>query len=287
MKKLIILVMFISSLQAQAGLKITSFNLKWFGTGGELSGKSSDEYRGPWITEFINKYLIASDIILFQEVVDTKKLISLLGNLKYECQTYEGSGSRHQHLVLCHRAEFKFIPERDDDNLIFEDIASINNSKLRPAISGVITNAKSGEALLHILGVHLKAGRLEGQMREMQTQLLAGRILSFKDKTPVVVLGDFNTYPKEISGSAGADLEKMDELYEQADLKRVMHDFRYTFKSFNYGHLFDHFWISNKLNIQSVDVFQACNTTNSKLYRYRNTSFYNRFVYQYRSAVIR
>ncbi|EQC47985.1 endonuclease/exonuclease/phosphatase family protein [Bacteriovorax sp. Seq25_V] len=278
MKKIIITVFAMAALHANASLKITSFNLKWFGSGGELSGKNSDEYRAPWLSEFIAKYLSTTEVILFQEVVDTQKLINLMASLNFDCHTYLGSGSRHQHLVLCHTDKYSFSPEEGDDNNIFEDIATINGSKLRPAISGVIKEKKSKKFLAHVLGVHLKAGKREGQMREIQTQLLTERIKSYKDKLPVILLGDFNSYPKEFSGAPVGDLERMDELYQEVGLKRVKHNFKNTFKSFNYGHLFDHFWISNQLNIKSVDVFEACNNNNSKLYRYRNLSFYNRFI---------
>lgn len=273
------LILLLSSLNVHAQVSITSLNLKWFGIGAELSGKSSDEYRGPRLSEFISSYLKKTNIFVFQEVVDKAQLTEVLNPLNFKCYSYNKRLSKHQYVVVCLDQNYDIMPEENDNNIFFEDIEDVENSKLRPAISGLVIETTSKKPLFHLLGVHLKAGKQEGQIRKIQNELLSKRISSFNDKYPVILTGDFNSYIKEDAIDIEIDdIGSMDEIYQQAGLKRVAHNYRYTYKSFNYGYLFDHFYVSKNLNFSKINVFSACNFSNSSSQRFENINFYNRFI---------
>lgn len=275
MKLLLILLININIL---AATRVSTFNLKWFGIGGELSGRYSDEYRGPWLKEFLTTYLDKTDIFVFQEVVDKALLSSTLSELSFNCMSYSSSGSKHQYVVVCLKNHLSILPEESDSNIVFEDIANVDNTKLRPAISGIIINSKTRAPLFHLLGIHLKAGKLESELRAKQVGLLAQRINSYNDKIPTILLGDFNSYQMSEDSLVLNDLETFDTILEQANLFRVKHKYNYTFKSFNYGYLFDHVYLSNKTSYSNVEVFSACNQSFSNSTRFNNISFYNRFI---------
>lgn len=261
-----------------ASTTVTTFNLKWFGLGGELSGRQADEYRGPWLKEFLQEYLSKTQIFIFQEVVDKTLLSSLMQEMGFGCSSYNHTTSKHQFVVVCMTSEFSILPEDDDNNISFEEVGEVDNSKLRPAISGIILNSKTRKPLFHLLGVHLKAGKLEGETRQKQAKLLAERISSYSDKLPVVLIGDFNTYEKAEGEIEIDDFETLDSIFESAYLKRVKHQFRHSYKSFNYGFLFDHVYLSENTNYSNVSIFSACNQSFSNSQRYKNINFYNRFI---------
>lgn len=266
------------SLTSLAGTRVTTLNLKWFGVGGELSGKFSDEYRSPWLKEFLKEYLTSTELFIFQEVVDLELLGTLMKQLDFNCHSYSNKSSKHQYVVICLKSTLAIVPEAGDDNIVFEEVASVDNSKLRPAISGVVINSQTKSPLFHVLGVHLKAGKFESELRIKQVKLLAQRVSEFKDKIPTILLGDFNSYSIKENEFQIDDLASFDSILNNVNLSRVNHHFRFSFKSFNYGYLFDHIYLSSNLEFSNIDIFSACNQSFSNSTRYKNISFYNRFI---------
>ena len=188
------------------GVKIATLNLQWFGLGGEFSGTLSDEYRGPWIKEFISIELRDVDVVVFEEIVDVNAFEDLM-QPNFKCVSYHHSSPYHQHVVLCHKSHLEFVKEKDDDNYAFEDSAL--NPMARPALHGVLKR-RNGKALLRIFGVHLKAFPNETKTRLQQLAKIASRIKSLKDGLPVAILGDFNSHIAKVTKLKKDDWEYID-----------------------------------------------------------------------------
>jgi len=260
-------------------ITFTSFNIRWFGLGGEFSGLPSDEYRSKWLKEFITNNLATSDVIVFEEIVDVTSLANDVLGQGWACVTYHHPEPRHQHVVLCHKDRFEFVKESDDDNFAIESIA-IDPVKSRPGLSGVL-KLKDGRPLAHVVGLHLKADPEHSATRMGQAEQLSSRLKQFSDGLPVVVLGDYNTHPAALTGAAKDDEMLIDEVFakNEAGLTHVPNPFEFTYHLPEHGAKLDHIWVSSSLLRDSkIDVFSVCNSEAKEGVRFTDLMFYNRFV---------
>ena len=268
-----------SPVATSENITFTSFNIRWFGLGGEFSGLPGDEYRSKWLKEFITTNLAASDVIVFQEIVDVMALTKDVLAQGWGCVTYDHPEPRHQHVVLCHKDRFEFVQEKDDDNFAIETIA-IDPIKSRPGLAGIL-RLKNGRSLAHVVGLHLKADPEHSATRMGQAEQLSVRLKEFSDGLPVVVLGDYNTHPAASTGAAKDDEILIDEVLAkyEAGLSHVPNPFAFTYHLPEHGARLDHIWVSSSLLRDSkIDVFSVCNSEAKEGARFTDLMFYNRFV---------
>lgn len=189
------------------GLTVTSFNIKWYGIGGRIRGRSKDERRDHILSKFFREKLSRTDVFVFQEIVDTKRLAKLVPN--YLCSSYKKRNPRHQHIVICARKNLSVI----FDTLYEMDL---NNPGLRPAM--VASIKLKNEEILKVYGVHLKAKSEESDSRIEQMNKLV-EISSFD--TPTLIIGDFNTYEAALTGKDTDDDILIDEILDDFDFVQV------------------------------------------------------------------
>jgi len=256
---------------------IATFNVKWFGLGGEISGTQRDEFRGPWIKEYISKNLSQSQAILFQEIVDVDKLKHLMAELNMSCHSYDNSRRNHQHVALCLDNDFSLEKESFEENYAFEEL-DVTGGSLRPGLRGLIVERRTRKKLFHIMGVHLKANSQSSTTRIKQVKIIAQELNKRKSRIPYVVLGDFNTYNSTMNGRSKDDKNVFDEILSQVKLKYVAHKNEYTYRSKSTKLLLDHAWVSQSVEISSVKVGKSCNHYSRSATRFDSSNFFNRFV---------
>jgi endonuclease/exonuclease/phosphatase family metal-dependent hydrolase len=246
---LVILCLGLFSIQeAKSGenLRITTFNLKFYGIGAEQGGGFQDEYRDPWLHQFIEQNLSASEVIVFEEVVDVPRLEALLGE-SFRCLSYQNSDPKHQHVVLCHHQQFTFVPVEVKAPYTIDAVAF---KHYRPAIWGKLVDPQ-GKNLAYLVGVHLKAKPEGHELRLQQAQVIGQYLATLQQDIPIIILGDFNTY--------GDDVSLISQLWAPLHLSHVPQE-QLTYRYGSYASTFDHFWISDHhTQIQSISVDGPCN----------------------------
>lgn len=262
---------------AASSLKITTFNIRWYGLGGEISGHRSDEYRDPFLKEFLSTKYINTDIFVFQEIIDTPRLSDLMDELGHQCVTYNHEQFNHQHLMICLKKTLDIIPEKGDDDYNFPLLE--NRPYMRPAVYGKVIDRFSKKPLLHLVGLHLKAGRFANDERNEQVENLVKRVKEYKDaKIPLVVAGDLNTYRNSSDESRESDLNVLGRAFGKVNLTRRTSDYDYTYRGNSGGNVFDHVYVSQENTSKYVSIWQACGGSNSKDKRFDNLSWYKRFI---------
>jgi len=269
--------------QAKTRLNVVTFNIRWYGLGGDFSGTGS-EYRDPSIREFITTYLSNADLILFEEIVDVRRFYNNVIRDFMNCITYDHPSSKHQHVVLCYKKDFKFIKEPDDKNYALESVA-FNSDRYRPALHGILVH-QSGRALAHVIGLHLKAYPEKTDVRLQQTAILAKRLNELGNRLPVIVLGDMNSHSPSENGQYKNDYELMQDVFDRnhAGVMRVPNNYP-TFRNDQQQHILDHVWVSYGVSVpQKPWVFKACwdqrrtVQTRASSRNYENLAYYNRYV---------
>ena len=230
-------------------ISITTFNIKFYGLNGVFGGPAGSETRDSKIKAHLNRHQLWTDVMVFQEIVDVDALKTLVGT-DYLCKSYEHSDKSHQHVVLCHKKKFTFVPASDDDNFALE---AVSMDKYRPAVHGVLVN-KKGRRLVHIFGVHLKAQPNFSDMRLQQMGVVGDYLKSRTDSEPAIILGDFNTYHD--------DPEKMSEILadDGIDMKQAVNSYNFTYRSGSNGSKLDRIWHSSALQVsEPAKVAGPCN----------------------------
>ncbi len=254
-------------LQAR-NITITTFNIKLYGIGGEWAGTPEDEYRDPWLQEFLGQVGFNSDVILFQEIVDVNRLQNLMGT-NYNCLSYFHPRPKHQKVALCHKTTFGFVKEVIDDNFIIEEVAL---GKYRPALWGVLTDNKK-IPLMHIVGVHLKARPSSAAKRDKQMEIISKKIGELNDQLPIIVLGDFNSFDQT------GDEQMIQEWLRPHSLIPMEIEGNNTYITWQYQNKFDHIFASESLTpIRPVQISGPCNNETLKGIRFNDVPFYNRFI---------
>lgn len=260
-----------------SSLKITTFNLRWYGLGGEISGQRSDEYRDPFITEFLSTKYINTDIFLFQEVIDTERLGQLMNGLGHHCVSYRHEQFNHQHLMICLKKSLDIVPEKGDDDYTYPLIE--NRPYLRPALYGQVIDRYSKKPLIHLVGLHLKAGPSSIDARLEQVNNLNKRVLEYRQNNlPVVIAGDLNTYRNSRYEDKESDLVVLGDAFKSIDVTRRTSDYDYTYRNGGSGNVFDHFYVSDKTETKYVEIWRACGGSSRNTKRLENLSWYQRFI---------
>ncbi len=273
MKYLLLAFFLICQLTYATSVKLTTFNIKWFGLGGWPGGSSENEERIPSLKQFWKDHLMDKDVIMFQEIVDTELFVNEVTPEDYRCISYDHKWQKHQHVMICHKDKFIFKKEVGDDNFIIDDVSLW---RYRPAISGMLTD-QNGNGLLHLIGVHLKAGTDSSLKRISQVEHIAETIEKFEDNLPVIVLGDFNSHISPYNGELEDDTTIFSGILFPLGLNWIKNNFG-TYATKWSSRTFDHFWISSDLEIvENLSVFEACNRASDEQ-GLLNISVYNRQI---------
>lgn len=262
------------SLHAHA-YKISTFNVEWYGLGGKMDGKPADEKRDANLKQVVEKSLQGSDVIVFQEVVDTKRLASKVVPESWTCKTYPHPDKIHQHVVMCAQPDLKLTRESSDNNDIIDDVADIGG-KARPALHFVVTDRKNKE-LFRVVGVHLKAYPEEFKKRDTQAKAIATYLKKLKSEIPVIVTGDFNTFTATETGGREDDAEMLAASFEKANLQEISGDYN-TYKTLKHSNHFDRFWVSDSLQTGDIHVLKYCQLDEKKAADATKIEWYNNNV---------
>jgi endonuclease/exonuclease/phosphatase family metal-dependent hydrolase len=237
-------------------LSIATFNLRWYGLGGDLFGAFGSETRTETMRAFIDEHMQGFDVLVFQEVVDVALFEEELMP-DHTCATYEGFTGKHQHVVVCHTDAVSFQLEPDDDDFALE---ALNLGSLRPGVHGRLV-AQDGEPLAHLVAVHLKAREDSTDKRLQQAQILADRVDTLDDGLPVILIGDFNTHRADVTGRPEGDEVLMGEILEASGrVQRVEQGVVHTYRERDgVGFRLDQAWIDPSITVLDVQVPGACN----------------------------
>ena len=264
MKLITICFYLLLSIQANA-LTVTSLNIEWFGRGGIISGSVADEYRIQRLRDFLLNQLPASDVLVFQEIIAVDLLQDSFP--EYDCKTY-APRANHQHVVMC------ALNKINTDFFEIEDV-DLGSYGLRPGSGLVVPYGKRRlfrkRKTLHIIGVHLKAGRFETDIRLEQIQ----EIIKSQDLgSSTLIIGDFNSYPAERTERELGDEELINQILSPLRFKQAPYEGS-TFLS-RYPRRFDHAWYRG-INLESVAIYGPCKEESVER-PYEDFSFYNRFI---------
>ena len=244
-------------------LKVSTFNIRWFGLGGTMEGSLNDEKRGQNLKDFINTVskIGQSDVIALQEIVDQEKVRTFFP--QHTCTGYTHTNEKHQYVMICVKKPMKLVLDAGDDNYTWEDVADITiegtNMRLRPAVHGVVQDA-NGVKLAHVVAVHLKAEPEETEVRLEQINRLKKHMDNgYKDKLPVVITGDFNAHIKSVTKLKTDDYLMMSEIFKKGS-KPMNHieNLEHTYRSGTTHHTLDHYWISKDLKSTVPAVWPEC-----------------------------
>jgi hypothetical protein len=282
-------VLFASSSFAKT-MTVATFNIKWYGLGGSMSGSFEDEYRESTLKSFFDRHLEGMDAILFQEIVDVEGLKRDVVSEDFNCYDYDHSDARHQSVVLCLKKPLRFVPHPDDEDLAIEDVA-MGRHKSRPALHGLIVEGRRN--LAYFIGVHLKAYPGETDQRLQQTQIIADYIDRAHRSYPIVVAGDFNSHISPMNGQDDDDKYLMATVFRdyETGIKLVDHELK-TYRSRSYNYQLDQFYLSRSLRVVSdMDSFGPCNnedqaSTNGKEGQAYDLRWYNEHISDHCPLVI-
>lgn len=269
----LILMFFISGIEAKESkttFTITSFNIKFY-------AYHDVEKRDPYLQDFLKKSVPDSDLIVFEEIVDTSRIKNILP-ANWECLSYVAPYEGHQHVVICHSDRFKFVREPSDDNDLIDEVAGAKGS-LRPAVTAIVTD-KEGKQLFRLVGVHLKASPEYSKTRLEQAAIIADYLKKVDSKLPVVIAGDFNTYFSPLNKETENDKDLILKAFNQNQLNlRLINNDLFTFRS-SYGQgQFDHFFVSDSMKAtKPVKIFEMCNAESTTGDGLLNLAYYNEHI---------
>lgn len=190
-------------------LKVSSFNIKCFGTNGVYQGDFGTETRSGAVKDFFSENLFDSDVVFFQEILDRDLLKSLLPN-NFKVLTYEHSFNKHQFILVAYRFKtckinkIEKIPE-----------TAINTTVSRPAIyTSITTLYQSLPKTFNIVGVHIKSGDKKEHLRDYQVSTILSYLKANKLTDNLIVLGDFNI-------TSDDEKTRLDEKFKTINLKRA------------------------------------------------------------------
>lgn len=258
-----------ASTEAQTKITITAFNIRFYGLHGTPPEDMNDyappvpkeETRDPYLKKFFKDSIPASDFFVLEEIIDVPRLKTLLP-AGWDCVSYNNTSPSHQHVVLCHSPKYAFEKEPTDDNYLIDEVAGVKRT-LRPAVTAIVTDLH-GKQLFRLVGVHLKASPSYSKLRVEQSGIISDYLEKLKNsKLPVVITGDFNTYPVASNRETEDDTKLILDAFNKnhLDIKRIPNDLL-TFRStYGYSAQFDHFYMSNSLTpTKPIKVFEVCNT---------------------------
>ncbi len=257
-----------ASTEAQTKITVTAFNIRFYGLHGSTPAEPNEytpsvpkeETRDPYLKQFLKDSIPASDFFVFEEIVDVPRLKTLLP-AGWGCISYDNPSPSHQHVVLCHSSKYAFEKEPTDDNFLIDEVAGVKKT-LRPAVTAIVTDLH-GKQLFRLVGVHLKASPTYSKLRVEQAGMISDYLTKVKNtKLPVVITGDFNTYPASSNRETQDDTTLILDAFNEGNLnmKRIPNDLLTFRSSYGYSAQFDHFYMSNSLtSTKPLKVFDVCN----------------------------
>lgn len=260
-------------------LKLTTFNIEWYGLGGDMKGSPQDETRDNTIREFLETHYADTDVFAFEEITDVERLERKVLPAGWSCLSYDHPNPKHQHVVLCHGPNIDFVNDPNDDNNIIEE-ASLDPEKSRPALHILLRSKKAG-IFGRIIAVHLKAYPQETQKRLDQAGVIGKTLKEWqKDGIPTVILGDFNTYPKTDNGQSADDITLIDRVFKnnKTNWQHIDHTAKSTYRKKQNRGQFDQIWTSTTVSHTGAPkVWRACNQ-DSTAKGFENIEYYNENV---------
>jgi endonuclease/exonuclease/phosphatase family metal-dependent hydrolase len=242
------------------GLRVGTFNIRWYGLGGSFFGSFGSETRNATIRDFLEQHLFDRDVLVFQEIVDVA-LFAEEVMFDWTCLTYDGFSGKHQHVVLCHRDDFELLPADDSGGFGLAEL-QLGNHNLRPGLHGDLVDA-GGELVAHIVGVHLKARADSTEARLAQAEVLAEYVRgrAAHSSRPFLLIGDFNTHVAEDTGHPADDEVLLaDTLEADGILAWVQPPEEHTFRNkTGAAHRLDHAWLSAEITVLDAVVPGPCN----------------------------
>jgi len=250
-------------------LTLMSFNVEWYGLGGDMTGKPADEYRDKTINEYVEIHAERADVMAFNEIVDVPRLKKVITGKGYQCESYEHNNSHHQHVVLCvNNKRFNLRPVNTKEGFAYQPVAM---GKYRPLVYGIL-ESKKGAPLAIIGAVHLKAQPDQGAIRLTQIRTIAKRFKAIGEDLPFILTGDFNTFGDEVNEMEGAFAK------EGVDITPIEHPQLYTFRKGKMASKFDWIWASEGVHADAVTVGIPCNGPEGKSDKYASLTYYNENV---------
>lgn len=227
--------------------KVSSFNIRCYGLGGEYSGRFRDEKRNHKLKQLIAAELSDCDVMVFQEIVDVESFKLLLPE-GYNTFIYEHDYNRHQRVIICTKSSFTLTDTQKIPGTVLDERFS------RPALYGQLNQKDSNSPILHVIGVHLKSGHLHTDTRLQQATAIVEFIKTLDTKIPVVLTGDFNSQAKEQTKFELDDKDLLNEVFQKIDLKLIENEI-YTYHTHWEKQVLDHFWVSKNIKNPSLSVY--------------------------------
>lgn len=267
-----------ASFSQQTSINITTFNLKWFGIGGDPNAIQK-EYRIQSIKKLIDTYLKNTAVFVFEEVVVVDDLAKILPP-QWQCISYMHPEPKHQHVAICATSAVALTKVSYDNNFTIED-ATMGNPNLRPAMRVDVVEKKTKRSLFTIVGLHLKAMPDQTALRVAQAQQISKDLAQIPAARPVVITGDLNTFAKLETKLPEDDVDLILKAFNSVSkgYVRVPHKPNtYTFRSPEYRNQLDHFYVRGTMRVTAIpDVFPLC-SANQNGSGYMNFEFYYKNV---------
>jgi hypothetical protein len=238
-------------------LKISTFNIRWFGLDGDLFGAFGTESRIESVRELIHTHLGDRDVLVFQEIVDldlfTEEVMP-----DHTCITYDGFTGKHQHVMLCHTDAYELRLGPDEDDF---ELEALKIGRLRPGVHGTLVDADDGEPVAHVIAVHLKADEDSTERRLEQAEILAAHVEQLQAATelPVITIGDFNTHLAIHTGLAENDEDLLGDVLSSLDRVSLPVTFTYQEKDGTRFRL-DQAYIDPEIAVEQVAAAGPCDT---------------------------
>lgn len=262
----------------QTSVNITTFNLKWFGIGGNPKA-SVKEFRIKYVKQLISTYLVKTNVFVFEEVVIVNDIPSILP-AGWTCISYQHPQPQHQKVVMCAAPGVSLNKVNYDNNFTIEE-AQGGNPNLRPAVRVDVVETKSKRNLFTLVGVHLKAMPDKTNMRIQQAMAISKDLARIPQGRPVVIAGDMNTFLKSETKQSEDDVVLLLKALNSSSKGYVHVPHKpdtYTFRSPQYLNQFDHFYVRGSMRVTYVpDVFPVCSAKQNGT-GYMNFEFYYKNV---------
>lgn len=261
-------------------LLIGTFNIRWFGSAEHDQSyqlPSTKAERMAAVRDFLAKEIMPLDVMAFQEIVDLKALKAVLPK-GWTCHSYGHENPMHQHVALCASENYKLKKVSYDDDNIIDEVTSYDPDRARPAVRMDLVD-NNGKRLIRFVAVHFKSAPNFALVRLKQAGYIA-QDLKRDLELPIVVTGDFNSYPHEVTSLGHDDVKLIENQLNLsgAGFRHVPHNVQNTFRNIRYRGQFDHFYVSSKVTSTTIPkVFSVCNRVKDGA-GYENTRHYLKFV---------
>jgi hypothetical protein len=242
-------------------LRVATFNIRWYGIGGDLDAPTT-ETRNLALRTFFADHLADADLVVFQEILDVAMLRAEVVPAGWSCATYASTAANHQFVVACLAPGYSLTREADDDDLAYQPLAM---SWLRPGLAGIVRDDATRAPLARLVGVHLKALPDSTDRRLAQARILVDRLATLATKNeqlPTIVIGDFNSHRAVDTHGTRDDWDLIGDVlasHPELGLARVAYSFEHTFRNkAAKAYRLDHLWLG-AATASEVEVPGPCN----------------------------